>query len=191
MLTSFAVEDFLWDFPAIYSLQVTRLHPCKSTQALFPLPVPKLGIFRNYKCGSRERRRRAFYRAFHVCVMAFNFWHSDYKRIPLSSMDHLPSDAQRTTLDNMRRMLRAFGSSEAEFSVPKSGRRITSLVSGDEEAMGFRGPLWCTPVLPASLKEIMSELNLPQKVTGTTSTLEGYWIRKVSSALDSPMLVIR
>ncbi|CAK9071555.1 Uncharacterized protein SCF082_LOCUS35379 [Durusdinium trenchii] len=100
-----------------------------STQALFPLPVPKLGAFKNYKCGSRERKKRAFDRAFHVCVMAFNFWHADYKRIPISSIARTPNDAQQEALMNLKRMLRAFGSSEEEFSVPKSGRRITSLIS--------------------------------------------------------------
>ncbi|CAK9067376.1 unnamed protein product [Durusdinium trenchii] len=100
-----------------------------STQALFPLPVPKLGVFKNYKCGSRERKKRAFDRAFHVCVMAFNFWHADYKHIPISSIARTPNDAQQEALMNLKRMLRAFGSSEEEFSVPKSGRRITSLIS--------------------------------------------------------------
>ena len=111
------------------TLSVTRLQPSMSTQALFPLPVPKLGAFKNYKCGSRERKKRAFDRAFHVCVMAFNFWHADYKRIPISSIARTPNDAQQEALMNLKRMLRAFGSSEEEFSVPKSGRRITSLIS--------------------------------------------------------------
>ncbi|CAK9057581.1 unnamed protein product, partial [Durusdinium trenchii] len=81
------------------------------------------------RCGSRQRRRLMVDRAFHVCIMALNFWHADFKHIPVESIAKEPSPAQAQALVNLKRMLRAFGSSQEEFSVPKSGRRLTSLIA--------------------------------------------------------------
>ncbi|CAK9024640.1 unnamed protein product [Durusdinium trenchii] len=81
------------------------------------------------RCGSRQRRRLMVDRAFHVCIMALNFWHADFKHIPVESIAKEPSPAQAQALVNLKRMLRAFGSSSEEFSVPKSGRRLTSLIA--------------------------------------------------------------
>ena len=111
------------------TLTVQRLLPSTSSSALFPLPVPKLGIFLPRRCGSRQRRRLMVDRAFHVCIMALNFWHADFKHIPVESIAKEPSPAQAQALVNLKRMLRAFGSSQEEFSVPKSGRRLTSLIA--------------------------------------------------------------
>ncbi|CAK9019295.1 Retrovirus-related Pol polyprotein from transposon TNT 1-94 [Durusdinium trenchii] len=61
--------------------------------------------------------------------MALNFWHADFKHIPVESIAKEPSPAQAQALVNLKRMLRAFGSSSEEFSVPKSGRRLTSLIA--------------------------------------------------------------
>ena len=98
-----------------------------SSKALFPLPIPKLGIFEAKKLGSKARRRRAFDQAFHICVMALNYQHSDFSPIPVESLCRAPSSAQRIALENLRKMLKAFGSSGENFQVPQSGRRMTTL----------------------------------------------------------------
>ena len=67
--------------------------------------------------------------AFHVSVMALNYWHSDGKFIPLDSIATIPNDAQRRALDNLRRLFKAFASSPQPFNVPASGRRTTPLIS--------------------------------------------------------------
>ena len=111
------------------TLQAQRLLPCRSTKALFPLPIPAPGIFQKKANGSRHRRRLAFNQAFHVCIMALNFWHADFKFVPIESLALEPSSQQQEILARLRNQLRAFGSSGDAFSVPQSGRRITTLVS--------------------------------------------------------------
>lgn len=111
------------------TLTAQRLHPCTSSTALIPLPIPKLGIFEQRRCGSKERRKRSFDQAFHICVMAFNFWHANFKHVPIESLSRELSPPQLEALRNLRNTLKSFGSSEEEFSVPKSGRRVTSLFS--------------------------------------------------------------
>ena len=61
------------------------------SKALFPLPIPKLGVFQAKKMGSRARRRRAFDQALHICLMALNFLHSDFSPIPVESLCRIPS----------------------------------------------------------------------------------------------------
>ena len=121
---------------------------------LFPIPVPKCGIFTNEKVGARQRRRRHFDRAFHILVMAVNYWHADFKFIPVEVLAKFPSEAQLRVLKNLRNLLCAFGSQQEPFHVPASGRRQTSLVAlladlsdfvaweglaGDSYSHGFAG----------------------------------------------------
>jgi len=99
-------------------------------KALFPLPLPKEGVFTvPSRAGSRERRRRSFDQAFHVAVMALNFWHADYQFPPVSLLARHPSSSQARVLENLRRLMKAFGSSDETFAVPSSGRRSTSLIA--------------------------------------------------------------
>ena len=98
-------------------------------QALFPLPVPKAGIFASKKVGSRERAKRSFERAFHVVVMAMNYWHADFRFIPPQSLDFLPNAAQTGCLATLRSFVLAFGNCEDVIKVPSSGRRSSSLIS--------------------------------------------------------------
>ena len=58
-----------------------------------------------------------------------NFWHADFKFVPIESLALEPSSQQQEILARLRNQLRAFGSSGDAFSVPQSGRRITTLVS--------------------------------------------------------------
>lgn len=122
--------------------------------ALFPLPIPKVGIFSQKCCGSRERNKRAADRAFHVIVMALNFWHADFKFVPLRALRVQPSKRQLLLLANMKKLFKAFGNCQDEVSIPASGRRSASLLSmlsdlsdflnweglaGDSYTQGFPG----------------------------------------------------
>eukprot|EP00435_Cladocopium_sp_Y103_P017354 s93_g4.t1 len=100
-----------------------------SSQALFPLPIPKFGIFATKRGGSRERRRAAFDKAFHIIVMAVNYWHADFCFVPARALAVVPNSAQLECLASLRRFLKAFGSCGGEFHVPSSGRRTSSLLS--------------------------------------------------------------
>eukprot|EP00435_Cladocopium_sp_Y103_P031603 s2642_g8.t1 len=112
------------------TLSVHRSAEVGSEKALFPLPVPRVGVFEISKnAGSKQRQRRAFQQAFHVIVMALNFWHADFRFIPARELAKTPSPAQLRCLDNMRRMLRAYGGCKDFVSVPCSGRRSTSLTA--------------------------------------------------------------
>ena len=112
------------------TLHASRTTEKVSEKALFPLPIPKEGVFEGQtKCGSRCRRKRSFDQSFHVAIMALNFWHSDYRFIPLKELTKVPSSRQSELLLNLRKLFKAFGSCEEPFSVPSSGRRSTSLIS--------------------------------------------------------------
>eukprot|EP00435_Cladocopium_sp_Y103_P055970 s92_g18.t1 len=112
------------------TFHVDRSSSVMPEQALFPLPVPKVRVFRGrFNEGSRQRRRRAFDQAFHIAVMALNFWHADCRFVPLSELSKIPSLAQRSVLENLRRRFKAFGSMQGNFSVPASGRRSTNLIA--------------------------------------------------------------
>ena len=112
------------------TLHITRSSEMAPEKALFPLPLPKEGVFTvPSRAGSRERRRRSFDQAFHVAVMALNFWHADYQFPPVSLLARHPSSSQARVLENLRRLMKAFGSSDETFAVPSSGRRSTSLIA--------------------------------------------------------------
>eukprot|EP00435_Cladocopium_sp_Y103_P051633 s1074_g16.t1 len=106
-----------------------RLSTEASSKALFPLPIPKFGIFSTKRGGSKERRRAAFDQAFHIMVMAVNYWHADFRFVPPHAMAVQPSAAQRECLATLRNFLKAFGSCGGEFHVPSSGRRTPTLLS--------------------------------------------------------------
>eukprot|EP00438_Fugacium_kawagutii_P012773 Skav217633 [mRNA] locus=scaffold1334:5610:19402:- [translate_table: standard] len=61
--------------------------------------------------------------------MALNFWHADFKFPSLSLVARIPSRGQAVVLDRLRRIVKAFGSCDEEFSIPSSGRRCTSLIA--------------------------------------------------------------
>ena len=111
------------------TLHTGPMHGHAGEQALFPLPVPKHGIFERLSCGSRQRRRLIFDRAFHTIVMALNFWHADYTFVPVESLCRKPSLAQGRVSGNLRRIVKAFGSSSEKFQVPACGRRIPTLMA--------------------------------------------------------------
>ena len=111
------------------SLQSQPLHVCAGEQALFPLPIPKHGLFRRLRCGGRMRRRIIFDRVFHMIIMALNFWHADFTFVPLESLCKRPSSAQIEVFRNLKRLLRAFGSCEETFDLPACGRRIPTLMA--------------------------------------------------------------
>ena len=112
------------------TLQVRRCSRVASEKALFPLPVPKEGVFETKRSdGSRCRRRKATDQAFHIAIMALNFWHSNFRFIPVAELSCFPSQAQGKVLDDLRRTFRAFGSCDANFAVPDSGRRSTNLIA--------------------------------------------------------------
>ena len=111
------------------TLHVDRSTATASEQALFPLPVPKTGIFEAKQMGPRERVRRSVDQAFHIMIMALNFLHSDFRYVPVSALALQPSGGQIATLERLKRMLKAFGNCSETFEVPDSGRRSASLLS--------------------------------------------------------------
>ena len=111
------------------TLHADRLPVQAPVDALFPLPIPKTGVFSRRKCGSRERSKRVRDRAFHITVMALNFWHADCKFVPRRSLQVLPSAGQLKLLDNLKKLFKAFGSCQDRVSIPDSGRRSATLLS--------------------------------------------------------------
>ena len=61
--------------------------------------------------------------------MTLNFLHADCQFVDLKLLGRPLNAAQTTAVDNLKRILLAFGRSAGEISVPASGRRSTSLVS--------------------------------------------------------------
>ena len=140
----------------LQSFRITRSDIQAPAKLLFPLPVPKCGIFETLpaRCSSRRRRRVDFDRAFHVLIMALNFLHEDFHFVDCAKMAYVPNEAQKAALSNMRGLLKAFGNRAGEIQVPASGRRSTALVamlsdlsefftakglSGDAYDIGFDG----------------------------------------------------
>ena len=111
--------------------QVVRAGRPVSAKAIFPLPVPVPGVFgvQGGRLSSQKRRKRHFEQAFHIVVMALNYLHADFQFVDLKLLARPPNAAQVEALQNLRRILLAFGHSAGEISVPASGRRCTSLVS--------------------------------------------------------------
>ena len=131
------LPDILSSGTSFAAFLKTTLHTSRSdiqapAKALFPLPFPKFGLFasRSSRQSSRARRRLAFDQAFHAVIAALNFLHADCSFPPLDLLVRIPSASQQQALWNLRRIFKAFGNSEEEFLVPKSGRRSTNLVSG-------------------------------------------------------------
>ena len=114
------------------TFHLTRSGVSAPAELLFPLPVPKPGVFAPLpsRCSSRRRRRRnGFEQAFHVVVMALNFLHADCTFGSLQPLELIPNLAQMTALANIKGILKAFGNCAGEIDVPASGRRSTTLVS--------------------------------------------------------------
>ena len=113
------------------TFHLTRSGVSAPAKLLFPLPVPKPGIFAPLppRCSSRRRRRVGFEQAFHVVVMALNFLHADCAFVNLQSLEAIPNEAQMNALANIKGILKAFGNCAGEINVPASGRRSTTLVA--------------------------------------------------------------
>ena len=97
--------------------------------SIFPLPIPKFGIFESRKRGSRARRACYEERAFHVMVMALNFLHADFRHLPVESLALRPNPCQAAILLRLKGSMKVFGSSAANFVVPESGRRSMNLIA--------------------------------------------------------------
>ena len=140
----------------LQSFRITRSDIQAPAKLLFPLPVPKCGIFETLptRCSSRRRRRVDFDRAFHILIMALNFLHEDFHFVDCAKMAYVPNEAQKIALSNIRGLLKALGNCAGEIQVPASGRRSTALVamlsdlsdfftarglSGDAYDIGFDG----------------------------------------------------
>ncbi len=121
------------------TLHTTRGAVPAPVSALFPLPLPKHGVFESLppRVSSRRRRKIEFDRAFHVIICALNFLHSDCSFPSVDFMCRPPSEAQSQVLWNLRVLLKAFGSSGESFSVPQSGRRSVHLLSGLDDLSRF------------------------------------------------------
>ena len=112
-----------------YSTQVLPSSTMSPASSLFPLPVPRFGIFARRSQGSRERRRKAAHRAFHCVIMALNFWHSDFAFVPSEVLARRPNPAQRAAILRIEGLFKTFGDSVGSFKVPTSGRRSSTLIA--------------------------------------------------------------
>ena len=111
-------------------LHIVRSPEVAPAKVLYPLPLPKVGVFQvSAKAGSKDRRRKAFDQAVHITVMALNFWYVGFKSPPLDSLAPTPSLSQADVLDGIRRMVKTFGSCRGTFEIPSSGRRSTFLIA--------------------------------------------------------------
>ena len=111
------------------TLHIERSSLRNPEKVLFPLPIPKTGVFEPKKYGSRARKQKSFDQAFHCSVMALNYLHADFRFVAPEALAKEPSEAQVVLLRRLRGILRAFGDCSGHFSVPGSGRRSTSLVA--------------------------------------------------------------
>ena len=113
------------------TFHITRSSSTAPAKLVFPLPVPKTGLFEPLppRCSSRRRKRTGFDQALHVIVMALNFLHADCSFVSLPALGVLPNRAQQVVFANLRGILKAFGNCAGEINVPASGRRSTALVS--------------------------------------------------------------
>jgi hypothetical protein len=124
--------------------------------------------------------------------MALNFWHADFKFVPLRALQVQPTKRQVLLLANMKKLLKAFGSCQDEVSVPASGRRSASLLSmlsdlsdflnweglaGDSYTQGFPGA-------KGGLKEVVT-------VPATTDKAEELVPTGLSVQTDSKSLVLQ
>ena len=121
------------------TLQASRSNEVAPANALFPLPIPKPGVFAVLpsRCASQKRRRVAFDRAFHIIVCALNFLHADCSFPSVDLMRKEPSKVQMKLLWNLRALVRAFGNSGGTFEVPQSGRRSIHLLAGLADLSNF------------------------------------------------------
>ena len=97
---------------------------------LFPLPIPRYGLFEvGQTLNGDKRRRKQEHQAFHVFVMALNFLYFDYSFVPLDLLCRAPNANQGACLERLWSIFRVFGHGQDEFKVPTSGRRSTTLIS--------------------------------------------------------------
>ena len=101
----------------------------RPAKSLFPLPVPRFGLFERKSNGSRERKKLQKGRAFHVMIMALNFWYSGFTFIPVESLSRRPSSVQKAALKRLSDLFQTFGSSGETFTVPSSGQRSSTLLA--------------------------------------------------------------
>lgn len=86
------------------TFHVTRSTAVAPAERLFPLPVPKVGIFEPLplRCSSRRRKKAGLDQAFHVIVMALNFLHADCSFVGLPLLGVHPNRAQQVAFSNLR-----------------------------------------------------------------------------------------
>ena len=85
---------------------------CQPT-VLYPLPIPKAGLFDAGKDpeamlrSPSSRRELLLDRVLHIVVMGLNFLHSNFRHVPHHVLQRLPSSCQLQVFDRIRVMLRA------------------------------------------------------------------------------------
>ena len=86
------------------TLHVDRVDASAPEASLFPLPVPKIGLFVKKRCGSRQRGRCVFDKGFHTLVMALTCRHADCHFVPARALSVLPTQKQLNTLCYLRQL---------------------------------------------------------------------------------------
>ena len=109
---------------------------CQPT-ALYPLPIPKAGLFDAGKDPEAmlrspgSRRELLLDRVLRIVVMGLNFLHSNFRHVPHHVLQRLPSSCQLQVFDRIRVMLRACARScgPADCAPLCFGRRGVHLVA--------------------------------------------------------------
>ena len=86
------------------TFHITRSRLTAPAKHIFPLPVPKVGVFEPLppRCSSRRRGKAGFDQAFHVIVMALNFLHADCSFVGLHALEAHPNAAQLVAFANLK-----------------------------------------------------------------------------------------
>ena len=113
--------------PLLHLLPASRVSPPK---ALFPLPLPYFGLFRQPgpHLGSRARHRLAVRRATFVLVAALNHLHSSGAPVPKDAVRRLPNVNQAKALVYLEKLVKAFGATE-DVHLPSASRRSSELLA--------------------------------------------------------------
>ena len=140
------------------TFHIQPLGKCSDT-AVFPLPVPRFGLFGKQltpKLDLKRWRRLCFQRSLHVVVMALNFIYGNMHPPPLALLGRRPNRIQKGIYKHLRRLLTACDQ-PGEFPLPpgRSGfnliARVLELERFSASKLEFSSDLYGNDLQPGSL----------------------------------------